>query len=217
MESITISPRPRFPARQDRLVLVLVLEWDRADHGRYLFKADLEDESGRPSLTVEGETEVHRPPPEHPPARSQLIMPLEDVVFPGRASTSFRVKVKGQTLEGPSIYLMEAPEGPAGRERVGSCPPATRPSEGRPRHGLRLAGSGLVAALRCSRRGTLYDWASHRARDIHAGRGPVHVVDAPVPGPAGAARWVVRHYRRGGAAAPLLGDRYWGGQCAPGA
>jgi 3-deoxy-D-manno-octulosonic acid kinase len=62
---------------------------------------------------------------------------------------------------------------------------------------------------------TLYDWASHRARDIHAGRGPVHVVDAPVPGPAGAARWVVRHYRRGGAAAPLLGDRYWGGRARP--
>ena len=105
---------PGFPARQDRLVLVLVLEWDRSDQGRYLFKADLEDESGRPSLTVEGETEVHLPGPDHPPARSQLIMPLEDVVFPRAGQYSFRVRVKGQTLEGPSIYLMEAPEEPAG-------------------------------------------------------------------------------------------------------
>jgi hypothetical protein len=39
---------PGFPARHERLVLVLVLEWDRADHGRYLFKADLEDEQGKP-------------------------------------------------------------------------------------------------------------------------------------------------------------------------
>ena len=67
---------PGFPARQDHLVLVLVLEWDRTDHGRYLFKADLEDDTGKASITVEGETEVHEPLPDHPPARSQLIMPL---------------------------------------------------------------------------------------------------------------------------------------------
>jgi hypothetical protein len=101
---------PGFPARQDRLVLVLVLEWDRADHGRYLFKADLEDAEGRVSLTVEGETEVHHPQPGRPPARSQLIMALDDVVFPRAGQYVFRVKVKGQTLEGPSLFLMEAPE-----------------------------------------------------------------------------------------------------------
>lgn len=101
---------PGFPARQDRLVLVLVLEWDRADHGRYLFKADLEDDAGNVSLTVEGETEVHSPSPHRPPARSQLIMPLADVVFPRSGTYSFRVKVKGRTLEGPSLFLMEAPE-----------------------------------------------------------------------------------------------------------
>jgi len=101
---------PGFPARQDRLVLVLVLEWDREDHGRYLFKADLEDAGGNVSLTVEGETEVHRPHPGLPPARSQLIMGLDNVVFPRAGQYVFRVKVKGQTLEGPSLFLMEAPE-----------------------------------------------------------------------------------------------------------
>jgi hypothetical protein len=100
---------PGFPARQDRLVLVLVLEWDRSDHGRFRFKADLEDASGRPSLTVEGETEVHSPRADGPPARSQLIMPLDDVVFPRPGHYVFRVKVKGQTLEGPSLHLQEAP------------------------------------------------------------------------------------------------------------
>jgi Family of unknown function (DUF6941) len=101
---------PGFPARQDLLVLVLVLEWDREDHGRYRFKADLEDEQGTVSVTVEGETEVHRPQPDHPPARSQLIMPLENIVFPSAGQYQFRVKVKGETLDGPSLYLMEAPE-----------------------------------------------------------------------------------------------------------
>lgn len=101
---------PGFPARQDRLVLVLVLEWGRSDHGRYLFKADLEDEDGKTSLTVEGESEVHQPLPDRPPARSQLIMPLEDVIFPRAGQYIFRVKVKGQTFDGPSIYLLESPE-----------------------------------------------------------------------------------------------------------
>ena len=104
---------PGFPAQQERLVLVLVLEWDRADHGRYVFKADLEDEEGNVSLTVEGETEVHRPAPEQPPARSQLIMPMEGVIFPRAGQYTFRVKVKGQTLPGPGIFLMEVPDASA--------------------------------------------------------------------------------------------------------
>jgi hypothetical protein len=98
---------PGFPAKQDRLVLVLVLEWDREDHGRYVFKADLEDDEGNISVTVEGETEVHRSPAGHPPSRSQLIMPLEGVVFPHAGQYQVRIKVKGMTLQGPGIFLME--------------------------------------------------------------------------------------------------------------
>jgi hypothetical protein len=101
---------PGFPAQQDLLVLVLVIEWEREDHGRYLFKADLEDEDGKVSVTVEGETEVHRPSTNFPAARSQLIMPLENIVFPHAGQYQFRVKVKGFTLDGPGLYLMEAPE-----------------------------------------------------------------------------------------------------------
>lgn len=101
---------PGFPAQQDRLVLVLVLEWDRGDHGRFNFQADLEDDEGNVSLTVEGETEVHRPGPNQPPTRSQLIMPMDKVIFPHAGQYTFRVKVKGRTLAGPGIYLMEVPE-----------------------------------------------------------------------------------------------------------
>jgi hypothetical protein len=36
-------------------------------------------------------------------------MPLDDVVFPRPGHYVFRVKVKGQTLEGPSLHLQEAP------------------------------------------------------------------------------------------------------------
>jgi hypothetical protein len=100
---------PGFPAKQEHLVLVLVLEWERQDHGRYKFKADLEDPRGKVSLTVEGETEVHQPAPGSPPSRSQLIMPIEDVVFPIPGQYQFRVKVKGKAFDGPSLFLMEVP------------------------------------------------------------------------------------------------------------
>lgn len=64
-----------------------------------------------------------------------------------------------------------------------------------------------------ARHGTLTGWA--RAEDgVEAarGRGPLYARSAPFRGPDGRERWVVRHYRRGGWAAPLLGDRYaaWG-------
>jgi 3-deoxy-D-manno-octulosonic acid kinase len=66
----------------------------------------------------------------------------------------------------------------------------------------------LAAALHDD--ATVHEWAARHATDSHAGRGPVHVVAAAVPGPDESPRWAVRHYRRGGAAASVLGDRYWG-------
>lgn len=55
----------------------------------------------------------------------------------------------------------------------------------------------------------LHAWAGDAAgaRPL-SGRGTVWNVPAPVPGPDGRARWAVRHYWRGGAVAPFLGDRY---------
>jgi 3-deoxy-D-manno-octulosonic acid kinase len=51
--------------------------------------------------------------------------------------------------------------------------------------------------------GTLYGWACVQpGATAFAGRGAAYAVAAP----GGA--WVVRHYRRGGTVAPLLGDRY---------
>jgi 3-deoxy-D-manno-octulosonic acid kinase len=51
--------------------------------------------------------------------------------------------------------------------------------------------------------GTLHDWAlSAPGSGAMEGRGPVPVVPAPD------GRWAVRHYFRGGAMGPILGDRY---------
>lgn len=56
---------------------------------------------------------------------------------------------------------------------------------------------------------TLHRWAAESADVISfTGRGSVHAVAAPTPGPDRSGRWVVRHYRRGGVVARYLDDRY---------
>jgi hypothetical protein len=94
------------------MVLVLVVEWDREDEGRHRFRVDLQDEAGKPTLSVDGYSDVDRRPPERPPPRTRLILPLEEVVFPRPGAYTFRIGMKGRTLVGPSLYLVEASEAP---------------------------------------------------------------------------------------------------------
>ena len=99
---------PGFPARQDHMVFVLVAEWDRSDEGRHKFRVDLKSPEGRVSLTLDGHTDVDRRSPDRPPARTQLIMPLEDIVFPEPGSYTFEVTLKGHRFPGPSLHLVES-------------------------------------------------------------------------------------------------------------
>lgn len=98
---------PGFPARQDHMVLVLAVEWDREDQGRYQLRVDLTSPSGEVTMTVQGETDVDRRPPNRPPPRTRLVMPLEDAVFPEPGRYRFVVRMKGQEMEGPCLYLVE--------------------------------------------------------------------------------------------------------------
>ena len=108
---------PSFPAKQDRMVLVAVIEWDREDSGRHQFRVDLMGPEGRPSLTVDGHSDVTPRPEDRPPARTRLVLPLEEVIFPQPGRYRFHVRVKGRDLEGPSLYLVETGAG-AGTEPV---------------------------------------------------------------------------------------------------
>lgn len=101
---------PGFPAKQERMVLVTTIEWDRDDEGRIKFKVELVGPDGRPSLTVDGHTDVDPRRGDRPPPRTRLILPLEDVVFPRPGRYSFEIRVKGRKLRGPSLFLMEAEE-----------------------------------------------------------------------------------------------------------
>jgi hypothetical protein len=102
---------PGFPAKQERMVLVTTIEWSPGDEGRNKFRLDLVGPDGRPSLTVDGHTDVDARDPGRPPPRTRLILPLEEVVFPQPGRYTFQIRVKGRKLRGPSLFLMEAAEG----------------------------------------------------------------------------------------------------------
>lgn len=103
---------PGFPARQDRMVLVTTIEWDRGDEGRIAFRVDLLGPDGKPSITVDGHTDVDPRPADRPPPRTRLILPLEGVVFPRPGRYAFEIRIRGRKLRGPSLFVMEAtPDG----------------------------------------------------------------------------------------------------------
>ena len=101
---------PGFPAVQSHMVIVAGIEWDRSDEGSYRFRVDLLDPSGKPSLTVEGETQVDPRATDRPPARTCLIMPVENVVFPVPGRYRFSVRAKGRVFKGSALHLFRDPD-----------------------------------------------------------------------------------------------------------
>ena len=100
---------PGFPARQDRMTVVFVMEWPREEEGRREFRADLVDDAGRKVLTIEGHTDVSADGRRRP--RTQLVMALENVVFPDVGEYRFQLAVGDETTTAFSLFLSEAPEG----------------------------------------------------------------------------------------------------------
>ena len=94
------------------MTLVLSLEWDRSDRGRYTFRVDVRGPGGQPTLTVEGQSEVAPRPADRPPPRTRLVLPLEEVVFPVPGRYEFRITAKGRTLRGPVLYLIDTDDAP---------------------------------------------------------------------------------------------------------
>ena len=104
-------PAPGFPALQDHMVLVIVIEWDREDHGRYRFQVTLDHETEPFSERVlDVETEVRKPTAFEAGAKTPVIVPMHEVLFPHSGQYTFRIKAKGKTIDGPGIYLVEVPE-----------------------------------------------------------------------------------------------------------
>ncbi|MGK7310947.1 MAG: DUF6941 family protein [Candidatus Longimicrobiales bacterium M2_2A_002] len=100
---------PGFPARQDRMTVVFVMEWSPEQEGRREFRADLVDDEGTKVLTIEGHTDVTAEGRRRP--RTRVIMPLEQVIFPHAGAYRFRLTVGSEALTALPLYLSEAPEG----------------------------------------------------------------------------------------------------------
>ena len=100
---------PGFPARQDRMTVVFVMQWSSDQQGRQEFQADLVDRAGKKVLTIEGHTDVTGSDgPARP--RTELIMALEKVVFPRPGEYQFVLRVGDERIPAFSLLLSEAPE-----------------------------------------------------------------------------------------------------------
>jgi hypothetical protein len=100
-----------FPAMQEGLVVVFVVEWSAAEAGRQPLRADLVDEAERTVLTIQGHTDVPTRPATAPPVQTRLILPI-DVVFPKEGRYHFHLRAGGARQE-RAITLHVAAHAPA--------------------------------------------------------------------------------------------------------
>ncbi len=98
---------PGFPARHARIVLVGIVVWPRATTGRQAFRIDIVDDDGTSVFTVDGHTDVDPRPPGDAPARTQLVLPLENVVFPQAGRYRAQLAVAGTAIEGAVLNVLE--------------------------------------------------------------------------------------------------------------
>jgi hypothetical protein len=96
---------PNFPAAQDRLTVVLVLEWGARDAGEQPIRADLIGPDGEMVITVQGHTEVELAPDNEVPPQTRMILPLENVVFQNPGRYFFRVKAGTEEVEALPLYV----------------------------------------------------------------------------------------------------------------
>jgi hypothetical protein len=99
---------PDFPARQDNMVLVGIVEWNRDLQGRIPFTVDLTDPDGMAIFSIEGHTDVETRPLSMAPAKTQLILPLKNVMFPAPGHYRAQIKINETELMGPSMHLMRS-------------------------------------------------------------------------------------------------------------
>jgi hypothetical protein len=100
---------PGFPAAQDRMTAVFLIEWADDESGVQPLRADLLDEAGNMVITIQGHAEVASRADARAPARSQLVMPLNRVVFRNPGRYHFQLVAGGTTVDGCSFYVGHAP------------------------------------------------------------------------------------------------------------
>lgn len=100
---------PGFPAMQDRMTVVFLIEWSEDESGRQPLRADLVDATGRKLLTIQGHTEVEARTSDRAPAHTRLIVALEKVVFPAPGRYHFQLLAAGDVVDACSLFVGEVP------------------------------------------------------------------------------------------------------------
>jgi len=111
---------PDFPARQDRMVLVGIVEWQRQVQGRVPFKMDFTDPEGKSIFTIEGHTDVEPQPPSRAPAKTQFVLPMTNVMFPAPGRYQMRIDIDGEEMAGPSMHLVRSSHESSGKSSAKS-------------------------------------------------------------------------------------------------
>jgi hypothetical protein len=100
---------PGFPAMQERMTAVFLVEWEHDESGELPLRADMIDETGRKLLTIQGHTQVEARTADRAPAQTRLIMPLEKVVFPKPGRYRFELVAAGDVAEAVSFFVGHVP------------------------------------------------------------------------------------------------------------
>jgi hypothetical protein len=94
-----------FPARQDHMTVVFVIEWNPDESGSQPLRADLVDEQDRKLLTIQGHTDVDARGSGRAPARTRLVMPLRDVIFRTAGTYRFELLAGGDVVDACSFHV----------------------------------------------------------------------------------------------------------------
>lgn len=101
---------PGFPAVQERMTALFIMEWGVGEAGTQEFRADLTAASGQRIVTIEGETEVPHRDAGMPAAQTRLALPLEQIVFPHAGRYHFDIVAGGDVHRACSLFVGEQPE-----------------------------------------------------------------------------------------------------------
>jgi hypothetical protein len=101
---------PSFPAMQQHMTVVVVVEWEPDEQGQSLpFAIEMMDPGNSPVLSITGHTEVGVQQPFQGPPKSQFIIPLDDVPFPAAGVYHFEVVVREERERVTSLHLIQVP------------------------------------------------------------------------------------------------------------
>ncbi len=97
-----------FPARQERVIIAGIIEWERNINGKQPFVIHLKDPDEKPIFTIDGYTDVDTRHDGQAPARTHLVLPLENLIFTTPGEYQLEIKILDQQFPGPSLYLISS-------------------------------------------------------------------------------------------------------------